>query len=154
MTDKFGAGQADKAAAEERTAEVSAQDKASVTKSVPPQAIKLGAEGDSAAERVLGAEGDLVGDSAEVVDPYPAYEAKSLDELRSLAQSRKVEINRDAEKAQLVAGLRAQDPTPAWDLMPLDQLREKASSNDVELDPEWEFAHWVTELRAADTHTR
>jgi hypothetical protein len=170
VTDKFGPGQADKAAAERRTAEVGAenaraqeqaasQEQArrraaykSPQESVDPQLVKRGADGDSAAERVMAAE-DLTGDAPEVVDPYPAYEARSVEELRSLASSRKVEINRDVEKAHLVYLLRQKDPTPAWDLMPLEDLRGQASEQDVELDPEWEQAHLITELRAADTHT-
>lgn len=170
MTEQNGPGQRDKAAAEARTAEVAAAREADARaarqererreaatsgpgKSVDPQLVKRGADGDSAAERVQNADGDLTGDAPEVVDPFPAYEARSLDELRSLAKSRKVEINRDVEKAHLVALLRGKEATPAWDLMPLEQLREKASENGVELDAEWEFAQLVTELRAADTHT-
>jgi hypothetical protein len=168
VTEKFGAGQADKRAAEQRTAEVAANQKvaqerhAEIAKqndpkqSGDPEWVKRGegADATSAAERVAASEDPTAPLSPEVVDPFPAYEAKSVDELRSLAQSRKVEINRDAEKAHLVHLLRQKDGSPVYDVMPLEDLRSKAEEMDVQPDPEWEVSHWITELRAADTHTR
>lgn len=144
MTEKSGPGQADKKAAEDKTAQVAKENK--------EQTEAAAAEPRSSAEKVQQAESD--DDTAGVVvDPFPAYEDKSLAELRSAASARGVEINRDVEKAYLVAALRAMDPTPAYDVMPLEQLREQATEKSVELDAEFEKAHLVTELRAADTHT-
>ena len=168
MTDKFGAGQADKRAAEQRTAEVAANQKATQARhaeiakqndpqqSADPEWVKRGegADARSAADRVAASEDPTDPLAPEVVDPFPAYEAKSLEELRSLAESRNVEINRDAEKAHLVNLLRQKDGSPVYDVMPLEDLRSKARELDVEPDPEWEVSHWITELRAADTHTR
>ncbi|MGL5908600.1 MAG: hypothetical protein ACRCZP_01280 [Phycicoccus sp.] len=129
MTEKNGPGQADKKAAEQRTAEVAATD---------------------AAEHV---EETASGDAAVVVDPYPAYEQRPLADLRALAKDRSVEINRDVEKAELVRLLRAKDPSPAYDVLPVEALRKRAAELDVELPEDFERAHLVTELRAADTHT-
>jgi hypothetical protein len=178
MAERGGPGQADKKAAEERTAQVGAEKLAEGQSDVAasresgkerveeirkqndpeesgdPNRIKLGegADAKSAAERVDASEDPTSPLSPEVVDPYPAYEAKSLEELRSLAKSRDVEINRDAEKAHLVYRLRAKDGSPVYDLMRLEDLRSKAQEMGVQNDPEWEVSHWITELRAADTH--
>ena len=93
-------------------------------------------------------------DEAVAVNPYPAYEDLSLEDLRSAAASRNVEINRDVEKAHLVHQLRLSgESSPAYDLLPLDELRKVAGEKDVALDEEFEKAHLITELRAADTHT-
>jgi hypothetical protein len=144
MTEKSGPGQADKKAAEDKTAQVAKENK--------EQTEAAAAEPRSSAEKVQQAESDDK-TAGVVVDPFPAYEDKSLKELRSEASARGVEINRDVEKAHLVAALRATDPSPAYDVMPLEQLREQATEKSLELDPEFEKAHLVTELRAADTHT-
>jgi hypothetical protein len=154
MTDKFGPGQADKQAAEQRTAQVAAENQAAKQ---PAEQGRQGEAPKTAAEKVQQSaeSGDTATvDESVLVDPYPAYDEMSLDELRSAAGSRDVEINRDVEKAHLVSRLRAQEPhNPAYDLMPLKQLREKASGADAQMDEEFERAHLITELRAADTHT-
>jgi hypothetical protein len=152
MTDQNGPGQADKKAAEQRTAQVAAENKAA-----DQQERKTESAPKTAAEKVAqSVEASDVGavDEAVAVNPYPAYEEMSLDELRSAAESRGVEINRDVEKAQLIAELRrAGVASPEHDLMPLERLREAASGEDVKLPEEFEKAHLITELRAADTHT-
>jgi hypothetical protein len=77
-------GQADKKAAEERTAEVG--------------------EETTAAAKVLNT------DPADAANnPYPAYDFMTLEQLRDLAKERGVEINRDVEKAHLITELRAKD---------------------------------------------
>ena len=154
MTMKFGPGQQDKAAAEQRTAGVAAEDKA---QQQPDQERKGESEPKTAAEKVRqsveAGDTDTV-DEAVAVNPYPAYEEMSLEELRSAAESRDVEINRDVEKAHLVHQLRLSgESSPAYDLLPLEELRKVAGEKDVELDEEFEKAHLITELRAADTHT-
>lgn len=197
MAEKDSAGQADKAAAERRTAQVGADNRAEETRAASTRSaapsrdadkgealgaeakhaermrtvarkqadpagveqpfadVKGGAEGETAAERLLNAEDVTSPLSVEIVDPFPAYEGKTLDQLRSLAKSRKVEINRDVEKAHLVAALRDKDPHPAWDFMTLDELRAKVDGEDgVETDGEWEMSQLISELRAADTLTR
>lgn len=159
MTDKFGPGQADKKAAEQRTAPPAAENKeAQVSQQQQPENKKDESGPKTAAEKVQQSveAGDTdTADEAVLVDPYPAYDELSVEELRSAAKSRDVEINRDVEKAQLIHELRRQaDGTnPAYDLMPLDKLREVAKEKDVALDEEFEKAHLITELRAADTHT-
>jgi hypothetical protein len=159
---KFGQGQEDKAAAEHRTAQVAAENKAQQEQQQgESEQVKRQqelAQSKSAAEKVQRSvdAGDTDDVEAEVaLDPYPAYEDRELSELRSEAESRNVEINRDVEKAHLVAKLRqTEGPTnPAYDLMPLEELRSAAKEKGVELDEEFERAHLVTELRAADTHT-
>lgn len=96
---------------------------------------------------------DTVDDDV-LVNPYPGYDELSLEELRSAAESRGVEIPRDVEKAQLIAHLRAAGPAnPSYDLMQLEQLREAAKGEGVELDEEFEKAHLITALRGADTRT-
>lgn len=144
MPEKVSQGQADKAAAEQRTAQVAAENK--------QQERDAGAKPDAAtaAERLSAADQDTMPDVA--VDPYPPYEDKSVAELRSAAEGRGVEINRDVEKAELVQRIRAKDPTnAALDFMTLEDLRSLASEKDVELDDEFVKAHLITELRAADT---
>lgn len=142
MTEK--SGPATKKAAEERTAAENEADR-------HQQALQ---SADSAAEKVD--KDRQAGDTDEVsgavlTNPFPAYEDRSLEDLRSLAESRGVEINRDVEKANLVVKLRQKEPNPQWDLLRLEDLRSAASERDVALDPELEKAHLVTELRAADT---
>lgn len=143
--------QADKKAAEQRAGQAPSPEKRS-----DEQQEKGGPK--TAAEKVQqsaeAGDTDTV-DTDVLVDPYPAYDEMSLEELRSAADSRDVEINRDVEKAQLIAQLRAKVgvTAPQYDLMPLDRLRKAAAEADVELDEEFEKAHLITELRAADTHT-
>jgi hypothetical protein len=85
VAEKNSQGQADKKAAEDRTAEV-------------------GNEASSAAAKVLQVDpADAAG------NPYPAYDFMTLEELRDLAKERGVEINRDVEKAHLITELRAKD---------------------------------------------
>jgi hypothetical protein len=88
MAEKASQGQADKKAAEERTAEVGAEQN----------------EAKSAAAKEL--QTDPV-DAA--INPYPAYDFMTLEQLRDLAKERGVEINRDVEKAHLITELRAKD---------------------------------------------
>jgi hypothetical protein len=93
MPEKNSPGQADKAAADQRTADVAA-DKDTTVK----------AEAKSAAAKVLSV------DPAEAAgDPYPAYDLMTLDQLRALAKERDVEMNADVEKAHLITELRAAD---------------------------------------------
>lgn len=93
MTDKNGPGQADKKAAEVKTAEVAAED---------------GAGGQT--EPTSAAAKALQVDPAEAsLNPYPNYDLMTLDQLRAVAKERGVEINRDVEKAHLVTELRAAD---------------------------------------------
>lgn len=96
MADAKSQGQADKKAAEDRTAEVG-QDNA--TKEANPET----SEATSAAAKVLQV------DAADAVNPYPAYDYMTLEQLRDLAKERGVEINRDVEKAHLITELRAKD---------------------------------------------
>lgn len=141
MAEKASQGQADKAATEARTAEVAAENK---------QTLEGKPDDASAAERLSNADPDAAMEVA--LDPYPPYEAKSVDELRSAAEARGVEINRDVEKAELVKEIRAKDPTnAALDFMTLEDLRALAADKGVELDDEFVKAQLVTELRAADT---
>lgn len=109
-----------------------------------PQAV---AKHRSASEKVEQAPDEAL------ADPFPAYDEMPMDKLRALAKSRKVSINADVEKAELVHALREKDPSLAYDLMGLDELRAKASEMDVALSVGFERAHLCTELRAADTHT-
>lgn len=111
------------------------------------------AQADSAADKLQKAadvDTDLAGEVA--LNPYPEYEANGVDQLKSTAESRKVEINRDVEKSELVRLIRAKDPTnTALDFMTVEQLRGMAGEKGVELSDEFVTAHLVTELRAADT---
>ncbi len=111
------------------------------------------ASADSAADKLQqagDAGADLAGEAA--LNPYPEYEAKDVDELRSAAEGRNVAINRDVEKSELVKILRAQDPgNNALDYMTLEQLRGLAGEKGVGLDDDFVKAHLITELRAADT---
>lgn len=151
MTESSGPGQADKRAAEQRTAQVGADNRAAEQRRTAGSEPKTAAE--KVARSVEAGDTDTV-DEAVAVNPYPAYEELSLEELRSAAESRDVEINRDVEKAHLVHALRrAGNSSPEFDLMPLEELRGVAKERDVELDEEFEKAHLITELRAADTHT-
>ena len=153
MTEKAGPGQADKRAAEERTAQVAADNKAEQRRRSEQESQQAGSAAEKVQRSIESGDTDDV-ETTVVVDPFPAYEDKSVAELRSQAESRGVEINRDVEKAHLVSKLRRQDPTnPSYDLTPLEQLRSAAKEKGVELDEEFEKAHLLTELRAADTHT-
>ena len=157
MTLNVGPGQADKKAAEQRTAQVAADNKEQdrQQKAESEQAEQNQAK--SAAEKVRKSIESGDDDSVEgavVANPYPDYESKELSELRSEAEGRGVEINRDVEKAHLVYLLRSKlGHNPSWDLLPLEELRKVAKAEDVELDEEFELAQLSTELRAADTHT-
>jgi hypothetical protein len=152
MAEKVSQGQADKAAAEARTADVAAENKQNAAQQRRESEAALEGKPDdaTAAERLTNAgPGAAMGVA---VDPYPPYEAKSVAELRSAAKGRGVEINRDVEKSELVRLIRANDPgNAALDFMTLDDLRSLAGEKDVELGEEFEKAHLVTELRAADT---
>jgi hypothetical protein len=97
MAEKSSQAQADKKAAEDRTAEVG-QDNAA--KEANPET----SEATSAAAKVL-----QVDPADAAVNPYPAYDFMTLEQLRDLAEERGVEINRDVEKAHLITELRAKD---------------------------------------------
>lgn len=143
MTNKTGQGQADKKAAEQRTA-----DAAEAPGDTAGDAVV-----DTAAAQKVERIGETDAAGAAVINPFPAYETLALADLRSAAEARGVAINRDVEKAHLVMRLREKVPDPAYDLMPLDQLRDEAGKHGIGLDAEFERAQLVTELRAADTHT-
>jgi hypothetical protein len=87
-------GQADKAAAEQRTEQVKAENEQDQRRQ----------EARSAAEKIL-----QVDRSESSVDPYPAYDFMTVEQLRDLASERGVEINRDVERAHLITELRAAD---------------------------------------------
>lgn len=89
MAEKGSAGQADKAAAENATANVAAEN------------AQL-----STSERGA-TEVDRTGVTS--TDPYPNYDFMTLDALQSLADERDVEVNRDVLKAHLITELRAAD---------------------------------------------
>jgi hypothetical protein len=146
-------------ASEQRTAQVAADNDA---KKQQDQAEREQAEvqqASTAAEKLQKSvdAGDTdTPDAAVAIDPYPDYSSKSVEELRSEAESRDVEIPRDVEKAHLVNRLRQErsgSPNPAYDFMPLEKLREAAKGEGVELDEEFEKAHLITVLRASDTYT-
>jgi len=61
-------------------------------------------EATSAAAKVL-----QVDPADAAVNPYPAYDLMSLEDLRKLAEERDVHINADVEKAHLITELRAKD---------------------------------------------
>jgi hypothetical protein len=164
VTEKNGPGQAAKKQAEARTEQV-ADEKAADARA---NAVD-GNEGspDRTPERADDAPARVEGRDARQ-DPFPDYDSSTLDELKSLAESRNVEINRDVEKAELVKELRAGDSEPeaqaraasdgdvenpyaSYDVMPLEELRSLADSRDVGLSDEFVRAQLVTELRAADT---
>jgi hypothetical protein len=179
MAEQGSRGQQDKVAAEVKTAAVGADNQrekaagarqaTAAEKRQQAQADETPAEADerraqlienldgadSAADRFAKAEdagdSDVIG--AVALSPYPAYEEKELGALKSAADARNVEINRDVEKAELVRLIRAKDPqnAAALDFMTLEQLRGRAGEQDVELGEEFVRAHLVTELRAADT---
>lgn len=144
MAEKGSEAQADKKAVEEHTAEVAAQ------------TVK------DAAEVPAGATAEAV--EAEVPEsPFGDYDDKTVAQLKSLAKSRKVEINRDVEKAEWIRLLRAaggveQDPSEypdnlkySYDVKTLEELRDLGAKQKVDLPDEFVRAHLVTELRAADT---
>jgi hypothetical protein len=190
VTAKDGPGQADKAAAEKKTASVAVENRATADRAANDRA--------AANDKTDGADGERVdsrqppvadGDVAAPVDatparsdgaparpegldpgmaPYPQYEDEKVDDLRSHAEARGVEINRDVEKALLIKGLRdsdhgdpaeakpgpavdASERWPSYDFMPLEELRKLAKERDVELKKSDVKAHLVTELRAADS---
>jgi hypothetical protein len=97
MTDAKGQGQADKKAAEDRTAEVGAEN---ARKEANPET----SESKSAAAKVL-----QVDPADAAVNPYPAYDYMTLEQLRDLGKEREVELPRDVEKALWVTELRAKD---------------------------------------------
>lgn len=182
MAEKVSPGQRDKAAAEERTAQVGAENKQDEqarqrearaaerrqrerASESPEDAQERRNEArrdldkaDSAADKFRQAQDADDTDLADEValNPFPAYEDKSADELRSAAESREVEINRDVEKAEYVRLLREADPANAagLDFMTLEELRSLAGEKGVELGDEFVKAHMITELRAADTGVR
>jgi hypothetical protein len=178
MAEKVSPGQQDKAAVEQRTAQVGAenkQDEASRQREAraaerrqqragesPEQADERRAKliedldkADSAKDRFDKAQdagdSDVAGRVA--LSPYPLYEDKDLGDLKSVADGRNVEINRDVEKAELIRLLRQKDPQDSarLDFMTLEDLRSLAGEKDVKLSDEFVRAHLVTELRAADT---
>lgn len=178
MAEKVSAGQQDKAAAEQRTAQVAAENKADEqarqreaaaaqrrqerAAESPEQADERRAQlqeqlsqADSAADKFRQAQdagdSDVVGQVA--LNPYPAYEDKGVAELKAAAEGRDVEINRDVEKAEWVRLLRQKDPQNAagLDFMTLEQLRSLGGEKDVKLPDEFVTAHLITELRAADS---
>lgn len=177
MAEKASPGQRDKAAAEQRTADVGAENKqdedARLRESqaaerrqraaeTPEQARERRAEligeldkADSAKDRFEKAQdaGDTGVAGLVALNPYPAYEDREVGELKAAAESRNVEINRDVEKAELVRLLREKDPQDSarLDFMTLEDLRSLAGEKDVKLSDEFVRAHLVTELRAADT---
>lgn len=159
-TAQVGAEQQREKAAQTRTATAAEKRQRNQTDEDPAaaeerrtQAREDLARADSAADKLNKAadvDADLAGEVA--LNPYPEYEANGVDQLKSTADGRGVEINRDVEKAELVKLLRAKDPTnAALDFMTLEQLRGMAGEQDVELGDEFVTAHLVTELRAADT---
>lgn len=195
MTEKNGPGQADKAAAEKKTAAVGAENKANAD-AQRLEAQKAEAQPDNRVDSRQPPTGD--GDVAAPVDstparadggparpagldpsiaPYPQYEDEPVDALRSLAEGRGVEINRDVEKSFLVKALREKDREgldlgpdrddtraadasadsapddayPSYDFMPLEELRSLAKARDVGMKPVDEKAHLVGELRANDS---
>lgn len=177
MAEQGSRAQRDKEAAEVTTAAVGAEnarEKAVATRqSTAAEKRQRNAQDEdpaAAAQRRADAEQDLAGaDSAAekfqkaqnvdadlaaavALNPYPEYADKPVSELKSLAEGRNVEINRDVEKAELVRLIRAKDPrNAALDFMTVEELRSLAGENDVQLGDEFVTAHLVTELRAADT---
>lgn len=165
MTVNTGAGpdkpkQTAAKASEQRTEQVAADDKAKDEQDRAEREQAEVQQAKTAAEKLQKSvdAGDTdTADAAVTIDPYPDYSSRSVEELRSEAESRDVEIPRDVEKAHLVHRLRQArtgSPNPAYDFMPLEKLREAAKGEDVELDEEFEKAHLITALRAADTYTR
>lgn len=179
MTEKSGQGQADKAAAEKKTADVAAENKATAdaqrtdSRQPPVADSDVAAPVDNTPERADGGPARPVGLDPSIA-PYPQYEDERVEDLRSLAEGRGVEINRDVEKALLIKGLRDRDresfdvgpdrddarsdaaaePSnayPSYDFMPLEELRSLAKDRDVALKPVDEKAHLVGELRANDS---
>lgn len=162
-----GRGQADKKAAEQRTAEVDEQNRqdAAQKDEEARQAVEQTAGTDDTPERTDSAPERRAVDA--VLDPYPEYESKTLEELRSLAAERGVEINRDVEKAVRIKLLRDADTKAvergreverregnvyaSYDVVPLEELRKLTGERDLELDEDFEIAHLITELRAADS---
>lgn len=105
MPESKSQGQADKAAAEQRTAQVGAENADRDRAAADDKSVEQRRdEAKSAAALSLG-----VDQSETAVNPYPNYDLMTLDQLRALAKERGVEINRDVEKAHLVTELRAAD---------------------------------------------
>lgn len=153
MAEQGSPGQRVKGAAEKRQQNQQGEDPAQVDARRADARDQL-AKADSAADKLQQAQDvddDLAGEAA--LNPYPAYEDKSIAELKGVAEGRKVQIGRDVEKSELVRLIRAKDPSKsaALDFMPLEDLRSLAGELDAELDDEFVRAHLVTELRAADT---
>lgn len=113
MAEKGSAGQADKAAAESKTAQVGASQPPQQT----PQAQQGQAQGADTAPQGADAnnpEGSVPADAqasqnTDSQNPYPNYDFMTLDKLQELADSRGVEVNRDVLKAHLITELRAAD---------------------------------------------
>lgn len=100
-------GQADKAAAEVKTAQVAQEQRDQQQQSQQVESQQQSSpqeEARSAAEKLL-----KVDREESAVNPYPAYDFMTLEQLRSLAEERGVEVNRDVEKAHLITELRAAD---------------------------------------------
>lgn len=151
------AQQAQSRAAEKRQGERSAQSDEDPAERRAKLVRKLD-KADSAADKLRQAQDE--GDSEVVglvsLNPYPEYADRDAGELKSLAESRNVEINRDVEKSEWVRLLREKDPqnSAALDFMTLDELRSLGGEKGVELPSEFVTAHLITELRAADTGVR
>jgi hypothetical protein len=101
MPQSTSQGQADKAAAERKTAEVAAENERTRDEQTRDE-TEL-----TEAQRQARADADP--DAPNRVDPYPSYDMMTLEDLRALAARRGVEINRDVERAHLITELRAAD---------------------------------------------
>lgn len=109
MAEKGSQGQTDKAAAEAKTAQVG-QDASARANSTPEDTnagLTVGADANNP-------DGSVPADAEasqnqDTTNPYPNYDFMTLEALRSLADSRGVEMNRDVEKAHLITELRAAD---------------------------------------------
>jgi hypothetical protein len=105
MAEKGSQGQADKAAAEDTTARKAAETQQERRDQQQPQQ-QTGANANNP-EGSVPDEAKASDDNP--VNTYPNYDVMTLDALRSLAEERGVEINRDVEKAHLITELRAAD---------------------------------------------
>jgi hypothetical protein len=101
MPERTSQGQADKAEAERKTAEVGAEQRQTEQDAERRQRAEAST---SAAAKVL-----QVDPGEASANPFPAYDLMTLDQLREVASERGVEINRDVEKAHLITELRAAD---------------------------------------------
>lgn len=109
MPEKNSQGQADKAAVESKTAAVGqdANARSASTQDDPNAGKTVGADANNPDGSVP--DETKAENNADASNPYPNYDFMTLEALRSLAESRGVEINRDVEKAHLVSELRAAD---------------------------------------------